>query len=109
MTDVDLLRDTEAPAGHPDSGRDTRLDQAYALERMQLALDAGRTGVWDWNLLTGEVHLDARVRQLWGLADDVEPSFEIFKNAVHPQDRRRTKEAVGLAFDPAHDGDYEIE
>lgn len=93
----------------PSSGCSANKDQAYALERMQLALDAGRTGVWDWNLVTGEVHLDARVRRLWGLGDDVEPSFEVFRNALHPQDRRRSKEAVGLALDPTYEGDYEIE
>lgn len=93
----------------PSSGCSAIKDQAYALERMQLALDAGRTGVWDWNLVTGEVHLDARVRRLWGLGDDVEPSFEVFRNALHPQDRRRSKEAVGLALDPTYEGDYEIE
>lgn len=37
-------------------------DPAYALQRMQLALDAGRTGIWDWNLITGEVHLDRRMK-----------------------------------------------
>lgn len=84
-------------------------EQAYALERMQLALDAARTGIWDWNLLTGEVHIDARVRRLWGLPEDAEASFEIFRNALHPQDRKRTKEAVNVALDPTHEGDYEIE
>lgn len=109
MTDADLLRDREAPALNRASGCDALIDQAYALERMQLALDAGRTGVWDWNLVTGEVHLDARVRGLWGLADDDPANFEVFRNALHPQDRHRSKEAVGLALDPGHDGDYEIE
>lgn len=84
-------------------------DQALALERMRLALDAGRTGVWDWNLVTGEVHLDARVRELWGLSEDDETSFDVFRNALHPQDRPRSKEAVGLALDPGNDSYYEIE
>jgi PAS domain S-box-containing protein len=91
------------------SGCDAIKDQAYALERMQLALEVGRTGVWDWNLVTGQVHLDARVRQLWGLPDDMEPGFDVFRNAIHPQDRPRSKEAVGFALDPEFEGDYEIE
>ncbi len=91
------------------AGSDATNDQAYALERMQLALDAGRTGVWDWNLITGEVHLDARVRQLWGFDADTPASLDIFRNALHPQDRKRSREAVETALDPEHDGDYEIE
>jgi two-component sensor histidine kinase len=108
VSDTDILSDAGEERTAP-TGCAAINDQAYALERMQLALDAGRTGVWDWNLVTGAVHLDARVRQLWGLADDAEPSFEVFRNALHPQDRRRSKEAVGLALDPTYEGDYEIE
>ncbi len=108
MSDTDTLSGADGERAPP-SGCDAIQDQAYALERMQLALDAGRTGVWDWNLVTGAVHLDARVRKLWGLAENAEPSFEVFRNALHPQDRRRSKEAVGLALDPTYEGDYEIE
>lgn len=105
------MSDTETLSSPPraPSGCDAISDQAYALERMQLALDAGRTGVWDWNLVTGEVHLDARVREMWGLPDDTPASFDLFRNALHPQDRKRTKETVELALDPNQDGDYEIE
>ncbi len=109
MTDADALREKAKPSTKPASGCNAISDQAFALERMKLALDAGRTGVWDWNLVTGEVHLDARVRQLWGLSDDAEPSFDLFRNALHPQDRRLGKEAVSLALDPANDSYYEVE
>ncbi len=108
MSDDEALSEETVPS-NPPAEHDAVRDQSFALERMQLALDAGRTGVWDWNLVTGEVHLDARVRQLWALPDDPAPSFDIFRNALHPQDRRRSKEAVELAFDPGHDGDYEVE
>ncbi len=91
------------------SGCDAIRDEAFALQRMQLALEAGRTGIWDWDLVTGQVHLDARTRSLWGLAEDSPANFEVFRNALHPQDRKRTKEAVSVALDPEHEGDYEIE
>jgi len=97
------------PVPAPPAGCDSIRDQAYALERLQMALDAGKTGVWDWNLVTGEVHIDARVRALWGLGPDDRPSFEMFRNALHPQDKKRTKETLGLALDPEREGDYEIE
>ncbi|WP_281801223.1 sensor histidine kinase [Methylocystis echinoides] len=107
MTDADLLRDELASSPKP--ACEQLNEQALALERMRLALDAGRTGVWDWNLVSGEVHLDARVRELWGLTAADEASFDLFRNALHPQDRLRSKEAVGLALDSGHDGHYEIE
>ncbi len=108
MSDAEVSNEKIASLD-PSATRDAVGDQSFALERMQMALDAGRTGVWDWNIVTGEMHLDARVRQLWALPDDVDPSFEVFRNALHPQDRRRSKEAVEIALDPGHDGDYEIE
>jgi two-component sensor histidine kinase len=108
VSHTDTLSDAGEARAAP-SGCDAINDQAYALERMQLALDAGHTGVWDWNLVTGAVHLDARVRQLWGLPNGIEPGFDVFRNAIHPQDRRRSKEAVSLALDPSYEGDYEIE
>jgi PAS domain S-box-containing protein len=108
LSDADLR---EAASGEtwPPADCDPIRCQSFALERMQMALDAGGTGVWDWDLVSGEVHLDARVRALWGLPDDVKGSFEIFRGALHPQDKKRTKEAVGLALDPDRKGDYEIE
>jgi PAS domain S-box-containing protein len=84
-------------------------DPAYALQRMQLALDAGRTGIWDWNLITGEVHLDRRVRKLWGMSEATSATIDMFRSAIHPQDQRRSREAVQTAIDPANSGDYEIE
>jgi two-component sensor histidine kinase len=84
-------------------------DPEFTLEGMQLALEAGRTGIWDWDLITGEVRIDARVRALWSLPDGVKPSFDIFRNALHPQDRRRSKDAFVAVLDPGRPGDYEIE
>jgi two-component sensor histidine kinase len=109
VADADLRAD--APNGDVSarSGCDPVREQAFALERMQLALDAAQTGIWDWNLVTGEVHLDARVRALWALPDETPGSFEIFRNSLHPQDRKRTQEAVEIALDPDFRGDYEVE
>jgi PAS domain-containing protein len=98
VTDTEI-RPTTEDARSPRSFCD---EQAFALERMQLALDAGRTGIWDWNLLTGEVHIDERVRRLWGLPEGVPASFEIFRSAsirrqeAHERGRRRRA-------DPTHE------
>ena len=91
------------------SGCDSINEQTFLLERMQLALDAGRTGIWDWNLVTGEVHLDARVRALWGLSADAPANLDVFRSALHPQDKKRTKAAIEQALDPTYQDDYESE
>ncbi|MBI1868438.1 MAG: PAS domain-containing protein [Methylocystis sp.] len=76
---------------------------------MQLALDASLTGIWEWDLVTGAVRLDARVRALWALPKGVPASFEIFRNALHPQDVKGVKQAMDAAIDPESRGDYEVE
>jgi two-component sensor histidine kinase len=109
VTDADARAAAPRVVDAVGSAYDSAREQAFALERMQLALDAGRTGIWDWNLVTGKVHLDARVRALWSIPDDTPGSFEIFRNALHPQDRKHTRDAVELALDPDYQGDYEVE
>ena len=104
MTDANLSPD---PPSQP--GCDFIREQAFTLERMRLALDAGRTGIWDWNLVTGEVVLDARVRALWGLSEDAPANLDVFRSALHPQDKKRTKEAIEQALDPNSPDDYESE
>src|SRR5205823_6399948 len=37
-------------------------------ERLRLALDAGRMGVWDWNMATGEVNWSDNLEAIHGLA-----------------------------------------
>ena len=85
------------------------LEQAFTIERMKLALDAGRVGLWDWNLVTGEVLLDDRVRALWGLSKDAPANLDVFRAALHPMDKKRTKEAIEQALDPENVDDYEAE
>ncbi|ARN81650.1 sensor histidine kinase [Methylocystis bryophila] len=86
------------------------LEQAFTIERMKLALDAGRIGLWDWNLVTGEVLLDERVRALWGLSKDAPANLDVFRAALlHPSDKKRTQEAIVQALDPENVDDYEAE
>ncbi|MFY9627479.1 MAG: HWE histidine kinase domain-containing protein [Methylocystis sp.] len=104
-----MTETASSPLPATGSGCDSIHEQSFILERMKLALEAGRTGIWDWNLVTGEVHLDARVRALWGLAPDAPANLDVFRRALHPQDKRRTKEAIEQAIDPNHQDDYESE
>ncbi len=64
-------------------------------ERFQLAVSGSSHGIWDWNILTNEVYLAPRFKELLGYADDeFEDSFEAFENAVHPDDRDRVLRAL---------------
>ena len=66
--------------------------------RFRLALDASSNGVWDRNLLTGEIYFGENWHRTLGFADENEISDDqSFENLLHPDDRDRV-----LALREAH-------
>jgi PAS domain S-box-containing protein len=58
-------------------------------ERYMLATRAARVGVWDWNIQSGEFHLDANVKAILGYRDEEIPNdLEIWGEFVHPDDKQ---------------------
>jgi two-component system, cell cycle sensor histidine kinase and response regulator CckA len=56
-------------------------------ERLQLALDAANDGLWDANLLTGDVYYSPRYYTMLGYEDGEFPgTYDEFKRRVHPDD-----------------------
>ena len=77
-------------------------------ERLRLALDAGRCGVWDWDILEDRITWTDRLYEIHGL----EPgsfggSVEDFGRLIHPDDAERVNELVRRAIDER--SDYEVE
>ncbi|WGF88989.1 PAS domain-containing protein [Marinivivus vitaminiproducens] len=71
-------------------------------ERFRLAIDAGRMGIWDWNLKTDLVRLEGHEAALWGWPNDVmEVPIGRFFDVVHPEDVQRVRDSVdrGDLFD----------
>lgn len=58
-------------------------------ERLRLALDAGRMGIWDWNIESGALTSTGALAQIHGFAPEAFPAtFEAFvSSALHPEDR----------------------
>ncbi len=69
-------------------------------ERLRLALDAGRMGVWDWNIETGELSWTAQLEPLHGLAPGTfGGTFAAFREVVHPDDRAALDHAIARAVE----------
>ena len=66
-------------------------------ERMRLAFDAARLGLWDWNLATDEMVWSTTVREQMGLSDSSPANFEIFMKSVHPDDQDAMRELIEAA------------
>ena len=62
-------------------------------ERLTLAFAGAQEGVWDWNLVTGDVVYSPRWKQMLGYADDeIEPHVSAWERLLHPNDMARAQE-----------------
>ncbi len=74
--------------------------------RLQLALDSAHIGIHVWDIISGELHWDDRLRSLWGLPPGAPVNYDVFLAGVHPDDRGSVQQAVQGALDPAGDGRF---
>jgi diguanylate cyclase (GGDEF)-like protein/PAS domain S-box-containing protein len=60
------------------------LQQASA--RLSLATNAGRIGVWSWNIDENTLEWDVLMYEIYDVPTDVVPKYETWRNAVHEDD-----------------------
>jgi PAS domain S-box-containing protein len=77
-----------------------------ATHRLTVATEAARLGIHDYDVVSGVIWWDARVRDLWGVGPDEPITYETFMAGLHPDDRAATQAAVDGALDPHGDGRY---
>ena len=68
--------------------------------RLKLAVSAANLGVWDYNVETGEMIYSARAKEIYGLPADGPVTFEIIRDATHPDDLPYTHAQLLRAIDP---------
>lgn len=83
-------------------------DRLHAEESRQLAVEAGKVGLWQWDLLSNAVEWSDYVYQL----HDVEPgtfdgTVESYREMIHPDDRQRVGDALTEALNGS--GEYHVE
>jgi PAS domain S-box-containing protein len=76
-------------------------------EQTRLATQAADLGMWFWNLTTNELVWTDRCKALFGIAPTIEMTYEVFLNALHPDDRDRTHATVTRALE--EQVEYDIE
>jgi PAS domain S-box-containing protein len=69
-------------------------------ERLRSAVEVGRLGLWDWNVVTGEVHWSDEHFRMEGYGvGEVTPSYEAWRQRIHPADRSATEAALKQAME----------
>src|SRR3954471_23389084 len=74
--------------------------------RLDLGFAAAQIGSFDWNIVTGALHLDDRPLELFGYSEETwVPHIDSFSARLHEDDRAKTEAAIAHAIETA--GDYE--
>nr|WP_275994389.1 PAS domain-containing protein [Argonema antarcticum] len=77
-------------------------------DQLIFALDVTRMGIWDWNILTGEVKWSDTLEALHGLAPGTfKGTFAAFLECVHSEDCEFVRHAIAGAVE--HKENYNIE
>jgi PAS domain S-box-containing protein len=83
---------------------ETRLKEAQS--RLNLALEKGNIGIWEWNIMTNEVTWDERLEIMFGLKPGTfGKNYSSFENLVNEEDLSHLQIALDKTFQ--NDSPYE--
>jgi PAS domain S-box-containing protein len=73
---------------------------AHGAQMLRVASEIGKVGLWDWNVETGElIWSDEHYRMAGYEPGEVQPTFDMWADRVHPDDRIRVNAAVDAAME----------
>ena len=97
IVELDVVSDALAEADKRNRSKELRLLEAQL--RLQMALDAGNIGVWEYNPDDAGVTLDGRASHMLAFEDRHKINFDTdFMPLVHDEDRTRVETAMGKAL-----------
>lgn len=97
IAELDVVSDALAEADKRNRSKELRLLEAQL--RLQMALDAGNIGVWEYNPDDAGVTLDGRASHMLAFEDRHKINFDTdFMPLVHDEDRTRVETAMGKAL-----------
>ncbi|WP_052360261.1 CheR family methyltransferase [Solidesulfovibrio alcoholivorans] len=95
-------------AARTDELRAAREEAQRWADRLVMALDAAKAGIWEWDPKTNENIWSEQIWSLYGLdRKSVQPSYDSWRQAVHPADLSAMETAVQQSL--AHGEDIAIE
>jgi PAS domain S-box-containing protein len=69
-------------------------------ERHRLAVEAGKIGVWDWDIINGELIWSDRIYEIYGAnPKKFDVNLKEFVKLIHPEDKKITELAIKQALD----------
>jgi PAS domain-containing protein len=81
-------------------GEEAERVQAEIRERLLLATESARIGIWDWDVESGEVLWDRRMFELYGIdKDDSRTAIDAWISVIIPEDREQVDADVAAALE----------
>jgi len=74
-------------------------DDPVRNERFRLGIEGSGIGVWDLDLSTHRLLWSNATRALFGVADDLPLTFELFLSLLDPEERERTEQAIARSVE----------
>ena len=78
--------------------RNAEIERSMALDRLRLAVEAGKAVGWDWDVKTGRDRWFGDLQTMFGISsDNYTSNVEDFRQRIHPEDRERVWQMVAAA------------
>jgi PAS domain S-box-containing protein len=79
-------------------------------ERQRLAVEAGKVGLWRWDILSDRIEWSDMIYRIHGVKPGAfDGTVQAFESLVYPDDKQRVAEALEDALGGKAGGDYHVE
>ncbi len=69
-------------------------------QRLALATESARIGIWDWDVVTNKLVWDAQMYALYGIREqDFSGAYDAWQSGLHPEDREKAEADANAALD----------
>ncbi|WP_432460895.1 diguanylate cyclase domain-containing protein [Agarivorans sp. QJM3NY_25] len=85
--------------------------QPEEVERFKRSQYFARIGTWDWDVNTEQLYWSDAIYAMFGYkVGEIQPSYQLFCNSVHPEDRERVKAGEQRCIETGenHDEEYRV-
>ena len=78
-------------------------------QRLALATESARIGIWDWDVAADKMIWDKQMYELYGIREqDFSHAVDAWQKGLHPEDRSRAEAEIAAALDGSKNFDTEF-
>ncbi len=88
--------------------KESEAERQKFLERLTIAKAAAKLGVHDYDMVNNLISVDERIREIWGVDESFQFTYESFQSSLHPEDVASSKAIVESALN-SDTGVYQTE